>query len=119
MAKPKISSDWMAGCADCHMSLLDMDERIVQVAELAVEQHARAQVEAQPGEVSFGNVKKGTEDTREILVNDLNPGRRHEVGNRHSGRGALHEFRPDRQGRLRARKTKLRLVIETHPDDGQ
>ena len=35
MAKPKISSDWLAGCAGCHMSLLDMDERIIQVAELA------------------------------------------------------------------------------------
>jgi NAD-reducing hydrogenase small subunit len=35
MSKPKISSDWMAGCAGCHMSLLDMDERILQVAELA------------------------------------------------------------------------------------
>jgi len=34
MAKPKISSDWMAGCAGCHMSLLDIDERIVQLAEL-------------------------------------------------------------------------------------
>jgi NAD-reducing hydrogenase small subunit len=35
MPKPKISSDWLAGCAGCHMSLLDMDERILQVAELA------------------------------------------------------------------------------------
>lgn len=35
MAKPKISSDWMAGCSGCHMSLLDIDERIVTVAELA------------------------------------------------------------------------------------
>lgn len=35
MAKPKVASDWMAGCAGCHMSLLDMDERIVAVAELA------------------------------------------------------------------------------------
>ena len=34
MAKPKISSDWMCGCAGCHMSLLDMDERILAVAEL-------------------------------------------------------------------------------------
>jgi NAD-reducing hydrogenase small subunit len=34
MAKPKVSSDWLAGCAGCHMSLLDMDERIIQVAEL-------------------------------------------------------------------------------------
>lgn len=35
MTKPKISSDWMAGCAGCHMSLLDMDERLLLVAELA------------------------------------------------------------------------------------
>jgi NAD-reducing hydrogenase small subunit len=34
MGKPKVSSDWMAGCAGCHMSLLDMDERIVEIAEL-------------------------------------------------------------------------------------
>ncbi len=35
MAKPKIASDWMAGCAGCHMSLLDIDERIIKIAELA------------------------------------------------------------------------------------
>jgi len=34
MAKPKISSDWMAGCSGCHMSLLDIDERITEIAEL-------------------------------------------------------------------------------------
>jgi NAD-reducing hydrogenase small subunit len=34
MPKPKVATDWMAGCAGCHMSLLDMDERIVKVAEL-------------------------------------------------------------------------------------
>jgi NAD-reducing hydrogenase small subunit len=35
MAKPKIASDWICGCAGCHMSLLDMDERILKVIELA------------------------------------------------------------------------------------
>lgn len=35
MAKPKISSDWLGGCAGCHMSLLDIDERILQIVELA------------------------------------------------------------------------------------
>ena len=34
MAKPKVASDWMAGCAGCHMSLLDIDERIVSLVEL-------------------------------------------------------------------------------------
>jgi NAD-reducing hydrogenase small subunit len=35
MTKPKIASDWLAGCAGCHMSLLDIDERIVTIAEVA------------------------------------------------------------------------------------
>jgi NAD-reducing hydrogenase small subunit len=34
MAKPKVSSDWLAACAGCHMSLLDIDERIIKLAEL-------------------------------------------------------------------------------------
>jgi len=34
MTKPKIASDWLAACAGCHMSLLDIDERIVEIAKL-------------------------------------------------------------------------------------
>lgn len=33
MSKPKIATDWLAACAGCHMSLLDMDERIVKLLE--------------------------------------------------------------------------------------
>jgi NAD-reducing hydrogenase small subunit len=33
MAKIKIASDWLAACAGCHMSLLDLDERLVQLLE--------------------------------------------------------------------------------------
>lgn len=32
--KVTVSSDWLAGCAGCHMSLLDMDERIVNLIQL-------------------------------------------------------------------------------------
>lgn len=35
MGKPKVSTDWLAGCSGCHMSLLDMDERLATVLELA------------------------------------------------------------------------------------
>jgi NAD-reducing hydrogenase small subunit len=35
VTKPKISSDWLAACSGCHMSLLDIDERIAEIAELA------------------------------------------------------------------------------------
>ncbi len=31
--KATIASDWLAGCAGCHMSLLDMDERLVTLLE--------------------------------------------------------------------------------------
>lgn len=34
MAKPKVASDWLAGCAGCHMSFLDMDERIIELCKL-------------------------------------------------------------------------------------
>ena len=34
MGKPKVATDWMAGCAGCHMSLLDIDERIIKLVEL-------------------------------------------------------------------------------------
>lgn len=35
MNKPKLSSDWLAACAGCHMSLLDIDEKIIDLLELA------------------------------------------------------------------------------------
>jgi NAD-reducing hydrogenase small subunit len=35
MEKKKIATVWLGGCSGCHMSLLDMDERILEVAKLA------------------------------------------------------------------------------------
>lgn len=35
MSKPKVASDWLCGCAGCHMSLLDIDERIVTLVQVA------------------------------------------------------------------------------------
>lgn len=32
--KPKIASVWLAGCSGCHMSLLDIDERILDLLSL-------------------------------------------------------------------------------------
>ncbi len=34
MSKPTVATDWLCGCAGCHMSILDIDERILQVVEL-------------------------------------------------------------------------------------
>lgn len=33
MAKVKVATDWLAGCAGCHMSLLDLDEKLVALTE--------------------------------------------------------------------------------------
>lgn len=33
MAKVKIATDWLAGCSGCHMSLLDVDEKLVELLE--------------------------------------------------------------------------------------
>jgi len=33
MVKVRIATDWLAACAGCHMSLLDIDERIVKLLE--------------------------------------------------------------------------------------
>ncbi|MCC7360565.1 MAG: NADP oxidoreductase [Anaerolineales bacterium] len=35
MPKPKIATDWLAGCSGCHMSLLDIDERLAAIAQVA------------------------------------------------------------------------------------
>lgn len=33
-SKPRLATVWLGGCAGCHMSLLDLDERIVDVLSL-------------------------------------------------------------------------------------
>lgn len=35
MSKKKIGTVWLGGCSGCHMSLLDIDERILDVVKLA------------------------------------------------------------------------------------
>jgi NAD-reducing hydrogenase small subunit len=35
MNKKKLATVWLGGCSGCHMSLLDIDERIIEIAKLA------------------------------------------------------------------------------------
>jgi len=59
----------------------------------------KKQVEAQPSEISFGDVKRGTEDTRQLVVSDLNPARGTfsvgPVSNSNSSIKVVQEKRPD------------------------
>ena len=34
MSKLKLATAWLDGCSGCHMSILDMDERLIDLAEL-------------------------------------------------------------------------------------
>jgi coenzyme F420-reducing hydrogenase gamma subunit len=33
MSKPTLATVWLDGCSGCHMSFLDMDERLLDLAE--------------------------------------------------------------------------------------
>ncbi len=33
MSKPKLATVWLDGCSGCHMSILDMDERLIGLSE--------------------------------------------------------------------------------------
>ena len=33
MSKPSFATIWLDGCSGCHMSFLDMDERLLEIAE--------------------------------------------------------------------------------------
>src|SRR3990167_2490035 len=35
MSKKKLATVWLGGCSGCHMSILDIDEKILDVAKLA------------------------------------------------------------------------------------
>ena len=35
MTKPTLATIWLDGCSGCHMSFLDMDERLLEIAEQA------------------------------------------------------------------------------------
>jgi NAD-reducing hydrogenase small subunit len=35
MSKPRLATVWLDGCSGCHMSFLDMDERLLDIAERA------------------------------------------------------------------------------------
>ena len=35
MSKPRIATVWLDGCSGCHMSLIDMDERLLDIFERA------------------------------------------------------------------------------------
>ena len=33
MMKPRVATVWLGGCSGCHMSFLDLDERLIDLAD--------------------------------------------------------------------------------------
>ena len=47
MTKPRVATVWLDGCSGCHMSFLDLDERLLDIFE-----------RQPPVELGFDQVKK-------------------------------------------------------------
>ena len=71
MTKPTLATVWLDGCSGCHMSFLDMDERLFDIAERAdIVYSPLIDVKAYPEHVDFCLVEgavSSEDDLRKIL----------------------------------------------------
>jgi len=70
MAKPKIATTQLTGCFGCHMSLLDIDERLVQLIELVdFDKSPIDDIKRFTGQVDVGIIEGGcsTQENYEVL----------------------------------------------------
>jgi NAD-reducing hydrogenase small subunit len=70
MGKPKIATTSLAGCFGCHMSILDIDERILELAELVdFDKSPIDDIKEFAGPVDVGLIEGGccTEDNVRVL----------------------------------------------------
>lgn len=58
MSKPRVATAWLGGCSGCHMSFLDMDERLVELAaRMELVYSPIADVKEFPANVDFAFVE--------------------------------------------------------------
>ncbi|RLB12703.1 MAG: NADP oxidoreductase [Deltaproteobacteria bacterium] len=69
MSKPKIATTSLAGCFGCHMSILDIDERILQLAELVeFDKSPINDIKRFTGECDIGLVEGGCSNVENVEV---------------------------------------------------
>ena len=69
MAKPKVATTSLAGCFGCHMSLLDIDERILELAELVeFDKSPINDIKTFTGRVTVGLVEGGCSNEENVAV---------------------------------------------------
>ncbi len=69
MAKPKVATTSLCGCFGCHMSLLDIDERILELAELVeFDRSPINDIKEIRGEVDVGLIEGGCANEENVKV---------------------------------------------------
>jgi len=69
MAKPKVATTSLAGCFGCHMSLLDIDERILELVELVdFDKSPIDDIKEFTGPVDIGLVEGGCSTDENVKV---------------------------------------------------
>ena len=69
MAKPKIATTSLCGCFGCHMSLLDIDDRILQLVELVdFDRSPINDIKTIQGEVDIGLIEGGCCNEENVAV---------------------------------------------------
>ncbi len=69
MAKPKVATTSLAGCFGCHMSLLDIDERILQLVELVdFDKSPINDIKKFTGRVDVGLIEGGCANEENVRV---------------------------------------------------
>jgi len=69
MSKPKIATTTFAGCFGCHMSLLDIDERILELVELVeFDKSPINDIKKFTGKVRIGLIEGGCSNDENVAV---------------------------------------------------
>ncbi|MDA8220087.1 MAG: hypothetical protein M0Z94_20995 [Dehalococcoidales bacterium] len=68
MAKVKIATEWLTGCSGCHMSILDLDERLVALTEVVEITSSPITDLKKPPEVDVGIVEGCVSNTANVAV---------------------------------------------------
>ena len=70
MGKLKVATVWLCGCSGCHMSFLDLDERLVDLSKLIEINSSPITDVKEPSEVDLGLVEGGiaNEDNLHYLL---------------------------------------------------
>jgi NAD-reducing hydrogenase small subunit len=72
VTKPRVATVWLDGCSGCHMSLIDLDERILDIFSRAdLVYGPLVDFKEFPGRVHFTVAQKGWEEVADYVLDWL------------------------------------------------